>query len=82
MQPASTLDISAIVDLDRYPLDQPGSAGYRAALDAIQGDLDAFGCGVLKGFVRPEILAAMVEEADRVALLAHRSFGRTNAYFT
>lgn len=82
MPPASTLDISAIVDLDRYPLDQPGSAGYRAALDAIQGDLDAFGCGVLKGFVRPEILAAMVEEADRVAPLAHRSFGRTNAYFT
>ena len=34
MPPASTLDISAIVDLDRYPLDQPGSAGYRAALDA------------------------------------------------
>ncbi|MEC8710885.1 MAG: hypothetical protein VXX87_04810, partial [Pseudomonadota bacterium] len=82
MPPASTLDISAIIDLDRYPLDQPGSAGYRAALDAIQGDLDAFGCGVLKGFVRPEILAAMVEEADRVAPLAHRSFGRTNAYFT
>ncbi|MGB0823780.1 MAG: HalD/BesD family halogenase, partial [Alphaproteobacteria bacterium] len=44
--------------------------------------LDVFGCGVLKGFVRPEILAAMVEEADRVAPLAHRSFGQTNAYFT
>ncbi|MGB1147432.1 MAG: hypothetical protein ACPG4M_06015, partial [Alphaproteobacteria bacterium] len=77
-----TLTIDRIIDLERYPLHQPDSAAFAEALEDIRGKLDAVGCGVLKGFVRPAILEQMVEEADRVAGKAHRSFGRTNAYFT
>ena len=77
-----TLTIDSIIDLDRYPLHQPDSAAFAEALEDIRSKLDAVGCGVLKGFVRPAILEQMVEEADRVAGKAHRSFGRTNAYFT
>lgn len=74
--------LERLIDLDRFPLHAPDSPAYRAALDAVQADLDAVGCAVLKGFVREEALAGLVAEADRVAPLAHRSFGRTNAYFT
>jgi len=74
--------LAEIFDLERFPLDQPGSPAYDAALASVQADLDAFGCGVLKSFVRPEAIADLVAEADAVAPLAHRSFGRTNAYFT
>ena len=77
-----SLTIDRIVDLDRYPLHAPDSTAYAEALSAVRTKLDALGCGVLKGFVRPETLDLMVAEADRVADKAHRSFGRTNAYFT
>ena len=78
--PASA--IARVIDLDRYPLHSPDSAAYRDAMTSVQADLDAYGCAVLKGFVRPEALPELVAEADHVAPLAHRSFGRTNAYFT
>lgn len=78
--PASA--IARVIDLDRYSLHSPDSAAYRDAMTSVQADLDAYGCAVLKGFVRPEALPELVAEADHVAPLAHRSFGRTNAYFT
>ena len=37
---------------------------------------------MLKGFVRPERLAELINECDRVAIHGHRNFSRTNAYFT
>jgi hypothetical protein len=69
------------VDTDRYPIGEPGPA--RDALiarlrDAIEND----GCAVLKGFVRAERIADLVEECDRVAVHGHRNFNRTNPYFT
>ena len=78
--PASA--IARVIDLDRYPLHSPDSEAYRDAMTSVQAALDAYGCAVLKGFVRPEALPELVAEADHVAPLAHRSFGRTNAYFT
>lgn len=74
--------ISRLIDLDRFPLHDPTSAAYRTALAAVQADLDAYGCAVLERFVRTEALPGLVAEADRLTPMAHRSFGRTNAYFT
>jgi len=37
---------------------------------------------VLRGFVRADRIAALVAEADSVANKGHRSFGKTNVYFT
>ena len=79
-QPSSA--ISSVIDLDRYPIHAPDSSAYQDAMSAVQADLDAYGCAVLQRFVRSEALEQLVKEADRVAPLAHRSFGRTNAYFT
>ena len=37
---------------------------------------------MLKGFVPADRIAALVAEADRVSPAAHRSYNRTNVYFT
>ncbi len=37
---------------------------------------------VLPGFVRPEAVARLIDEADQVAAEAHRSFNDTNVYFS
>ena len=69
------------VDTDRYPIHEPGAA--RDALIArLRADIESYGCAVVKGFVRPERIAALVAECDRVAAHGHRNFNRTNPYFT
>ncbi len=70
------------IDLDRYPIDRPGSAAFRAVLSDVQGDLKRNGCAVLKGFLTATGVAACVAEADAVADKAHKSGNRTNVYFT
>jgi hypothetical protein len=64
------------------PSRPPGSAEYAALLARVRAKLQADGCAVLKGFVRADRIADLLAEADRVSLLAHRSYNRTNAYFT
>ncbi len=70
------------IDLDRYPLRAPNSIEYSQILSKIRADLIADGCAVLRGFIRNDRLRALVQEADSVAIKGHRSFSRTNAYFT
>jgi hypothetical protein len=79
---AHPIRVEDYVDLDRYPVDDPGSPGYAAMMYGLHAALERDGCAVLKGFVRPERISALAAEADRVAPDAHRSFNRTNAYFT
>ena len=70
------------VDLARYPVDTPGSPAYAALMAGLHAALGRDGCAVLKGFVKPARIGELAREADRVAPAAHRSFNRTNAYFT
>lgn len=77
-----TPDARRFIDLQRYPIDDPESDRYRALLAELQAELAQDGCAVLKGFVRADAMPDLVAEADRVATAAHRSFNRTNAYFT
>lgn len=75
------IEVRDMLDLERYPFAKPGTArdGLIAGLrDALHRD----GCAVLKGFVRPASIDALVQECDRVAVHGHRNFNRTNAYFT
>ena len=72
---------SDLVDLARYPIATPGPA-RDAILAQVRQDLDARGCAVLKGFLTPAGIAAAVAEADSVADKGHRSYSRTNPYFT
>ncbi|MFQ5566095.1 MAG: hypothetical protein ACE5EU_07015 [Paracoccaceae bacterium] len=78
----STPDPTAYVDCTRYPIDRPGSPDRAALLTEVRAALAGDGCAVLKGFVRASRIAALVAEADRVSPAAHRSWNRTNVYFT
>lgn len=70
------------IDLDRYPIDRPGTPAYGALLAGIHADLAARGCAHLKGFVKPDAAQRLAAEGDAVAQHAHRSYNRVNPYFT
>ena len=74
-------DMAKLIDLERYPIDQEGPR-KNALIADIQAQLDDIGCAVLKGFLTPLAVEQLTKEADNVAHLAHRSFNRTNPYFT
>lgn len=76
------MDATALIDVERYPLDRLGTADHRAMMEGLQVALAEDGCAVLKGFVRTDRLPLLVAEADGVADAAHRSHSRTNAYFS
>ncbi len=71
-----------LIDLTRYPIHLPDSERYREVLAQTRAALAADGCAVLKGFLTPDGVAALVQEADKASAHAHKSFNRTNAYFT
>jgi hypothetical protein len=70
-----------LIDHERYPIATPGARRDRI-LTRVRADLGARGCAVLKGFLTPAGIAAAVAEADGLADKGHRSYSRTNAYFT
>ena len=68
------------VDLDRYPIDRDCQE-RRDLLTIAQSHIQADGCAVLKGFVRQEKIAELVDECNSVEKYGHRNFTRTNPYF-
>jgi hypothetical protein len=70
-----------LINFDTYPIATPGPL-RDSILDHVHEALDLRGCAVLKGFLKPDGIAAAVAEADGVADKGHRSYSRTNAYFT
>ena len=74
-------DARQLIDLERYPIDWPGPERNRV-ITAVRASLARDGCAVLKGFLTPQAITAITAEADQVADQAHRSFSRTNPYFT
>ncbi|MBQ4825061.1 hypothetical protein J4729_10945 [Leisingera sp. HS039] len=76
------VQLSDLVDLGRYPIDRPGSEAYARLIADLQRDLGADGCAVLPGFVHQDGIAMLAAEADAVAENGHKSFSRTNAYFS
>jgi hypothetical protein len=70
-----------LIDLARYPIHREGAA-RDAVVAGVRASLAEDGCAVLKRFLTPQAIAALTVEADRVAANGHRSFNRTNPYFT
>lgn len=70
------------LDLDRYPVGDPGSAAFCAVAGGVRAELEDDGCAVLRGFVRAGRIDELIAEADRVSARGHQTFNRTNAYFT
>jgi len=75
------MEFSELINLDQYPINQPGTELDRR-IDAVRAELARDGCAVLRGFITPKGVDALAREADENATHAHRSFNRTNAYFT
>ncbi|MFM2388856.1 MAG: hypothetical protein RLZZ437_411 [Pseudomonadota bacterium] len=74
-------DAKDLINLDAYPIATPGAV-RDAVLARVQKELNLRGCAVLKGFLTPAGIAAAVREAAGVADKGHRTYSRTNAYFT
>lgn len=76
------LDPSRVIDIQRYPLNQPDTDAFTAMIASVRARLAVDGCAVLKGFLRSEALPVLVAESDAVAPFAHHSKSRTNPYFS
>ena len=75
------INIAQVVDLDRYPIHEDGEARTQL-VSSVQKDVRSVGCAVIKQFVKPSAIPALVAEGDKVSHLGHRNFNRTNPYFT
>lgn len=75
------MDVSDLIDFDRYPI-HTGGAAREAIVNKVRADLAHDGCAVIRSFMRPRAIELLTDEADRVAELGHRSFNKTNVYFT
>lgn len=76
------IDVMDLVDLEKFPIHSPASAGFQKLIAQTRAQLNHDGCAVLRGFVRADRITGLIQEADRVADRGHRSFNRTNVYFT
>ena len=72
---------SDLIDYERYPINRDGAA-RDILVERVRSDLASDGCAVIKRFLTAKGIAALAAEADGVAEKGHRSFNRTNAYFT
>ena len=72
---------STLIDYQSFPIDKD-SAERSALVARVQSDLARDGCAVVKRFLTPKGIQALATEAERVADKGHRSFNRTNVYFT
>ena len=69
------------INYELYPIATPGLM-RETILAGVRKSLNEQGCAVLRDFLTPTGIAAAVAEADAVADKGHRSYSRTNAYFT
>jgi hypothetical protein len=72
---------SNMINYERYPIARDG-VERNELLARVRADLKRDGCAVIKQFLTVDGIAALTLEADRVADKGHRSFNRTNVYFT
>jgi hypothetical protein len=71
-----------ILDLDRYPLDKPGTPGWEALVARCRTDLAKDGMFNLEGFVKPQALAQAISEIGPVMdTLSFTHRRRHNIYF-
>ena len=81
MQQAVPESLSELVDLRAFPIHDPDSAGYVAAVDDARVGLRSEGCAVLGGFVRPEAVARLNDEIGERKHATHYSTQVINPYF-
>ena len=73
--------LADLVDLERFPVDEPSSPGYTGAVVATRRGLRSAGCAVLEGFVRPEAVRLLNDEILQRKHATHYSTQVINPYF-
>lgn len=71
-----------LVDFERYPLEQPGSAAWHAAVQGARDQLAEHGWAELSGFIVAEQLEGLIEDASELEGRAWRSSGRATPYLS
>lgn len=74
-------DLNELVDLDRYPIHQQDSDGYRTCVIEAREQLRASGCALNKDFVRPVALKRIGDEIWERKGSSHFSTQNMNPYF-
>jgi len=75
------LDLTEIVDFDRYPIAEPGRPASRI-VGRCRAELAEDGACQLDGFMRPAAAQAVLDEAEMLSSKAFRTDATHNAYFT
>ena len=75
------LQTTDLIDLKKYPINKSNQQ-KRKLLKQIHADLEKNGCAVLKNFLTKKAIKLITREANKVSHLGHRSFNKTNPYFT
>jgi hypothetical protein len=68
-------DSADLIDYQSFPISQHGTERF-ALVDRVRSDLSRDGCAVIKRFLTPKGIEALTAD------YGHRSFNRTNVYFT
>ncbi len=81
--PEHPIDPASLVDIARYPLDNPQDDRYCKALSLIRARLEQDGCAVIPGFLSSRGLSHLLDEAQERRALAYFSANKkTNVYFS
>ena len=81
--PEHPIDPASLVDIARYPLDNPQDDRYRNTLSLIRAQLAQDGRAVIPGFLSSRGLSHLLNEAQERRELAYFSANKkTNVYFS
>ncbi len=78
---AQEQDGGDLVDLERYPIHEPGRRPYQDLVENCRREIAARGCVSLPGFLTDAALAALRADNEEVSHRAFVSKCRTNVYF-
>lgn len=81
-EPDTRLALEEIIDLERYPIEQPDNPLTVALIEQCRAELDAVGCCCVRNFIRPEAIARMLDEAERLKPQTYWSENSNNPYMT
>ncbi len=74
------MTLDQIVDLDRYPIDDPLSKKLAQVIDEAKTQLQKTGCAVLKGFMRSDTVTKIAAESRELRDQGHHTVKQVAAY--
>ena len=75
-----TTSLRQLIDIERYPITEPGSGAWQSAVDRVHAGLTGTGCQILPDFIRADMLDELREQGARIAPSAYYDVETVNAY--